>query len=545
MKPGQRGTLQWLLPIVILLFGAVVRLVYLGSVPGGLHQDEAFVALNAYDLYHEGRDCAGLQLPVYMSSWGDGQSAMYSWLLTILMVFTGGRWNTYLCRLPQALVGIFTLWAVYCLMRHMFERSAGLWAMFLLAVCPWHVMMSRWALDANLAPGFLIFGLLFFVKGLDEEKYFLLSALFYGLSLYCYAVIWPMMPVLLALQVLYGLIGRKIHPGRWTLLSVGILFVLALPLILFVLVNMDVLQEIVLPFMTIPKTSGFRGGEISFDLQMMLRNMETARKLLVSQNTGSEYDVLMPWGLFYDEGRDVILIGAVLLFIRMIIHMVQKKFAYEFYIFTGLLCGGLTCLYVQARVHQVNDLFIPMVLCGAYGIWTVTSWITRKKKTLGQLAAAVVVCCYGTCFILFQRDYYTDYKALTDIYFAAGVKESVEYALEKSEELGITDISAEKAAQWPRILLFTETLPAEYLAHVEYDEFPAPAAFEKDGLHIKTRVDYENIDKDTIYIIYYADAEPFLEDFDIAEFYDWRVAVPRRSSQADGRALPENAEDGE
>lgn len=527
MKAKQRGIPQWVFPAVILLLGAVVRLIYLGSVPGGLHQDEAFVALNAYDLYHEGRDSAGLYMPIYMSSWGDGQSAMYSWLLTVLLFFTGGRWNTWLCRLPQALVAIFTLWAVYCLMRHMFDRAAGLWAMFLLAVCPWHVMMSRWALDANLAPGFLIFGLLFFIRGLDEERFFLLSALFYGLSLYCYAVIWPMLPVLLVLQILYGLICRKIHLSRWTLLSMGILFVLALPLMLFVLVNMNVLQEIVLPFMTVPKTSGFRGGEISFDLQRMADNLKTALKLLVSQNTGSEYDVLMPWGLFYDEGRDVILIGAVLLLVRMLIHMFQKKFAYEFYIFTNVLCGGITCLYVQARVHQVNDLFIPLVLCGAYGIWTVTSWITCKKRVIGRIAAAVTVCCYGTCFAMFQRDYYTDYKSLTDIYFAAGVRESVEYALEKSEELGITSISAEKAAQWPRILLFTETLPTEYLAHVEYDEYPAPAGFEKNGLHIRTRVDYENIDRETIYIIYYADAEPFMEDFDIAEFYDWRVAVPK------------------
>lgn len=527
MKEQLKNIPQWVLPAIILLGGALVRLVYLGSVPGGLHQDEAFVVLNSYDLYHEGRDSAGLHWPIYMSSWGDGQSAMYSWMLTLFMVFTGGRWNTYLCRLPQALVSIFTLWAVYCLMRHMFDRAAGLWAMFLLAVCPWHVMMSRWALDANLAPGFLVFGLLFFVKGLEKERYFLLSALFYGLSLYCYAAIWPMVPVLLALQVIYGLISRKIHLSRWTLLSVGILFVLALPLMLFLLINLDVLPEIVLPFVTIPRTSGFRGGEVSFSLKGMAGNLRTACRLLVRQDTGNVWDVLMPWGLFYDKGRYVILIGAILLFVRMVIRMVRKEFAYEFYLFTGVLCGVFTCMYVSARLHQVNSLFIPLVLCGAYGIWSVTSWITGKKKILGGLAAAAVLCCYGVCFVLFQRDYYTVYKPLTENYFAAGVRGSVEYALEKSQELGIWTISAEKATQWPRILLYTKTLPSEYLAHVRYDQFPAPASFEKGGLHINTRVDYEHIDRETIYILYYADIEPFLEDFEITEFYDWRVAVPK------------------
>lgn len=527
MKEGRKRIIKWMIPAIILLGGALVRLIYLGSVPAGLHQDEAFVMLNARDLYYEGRDSAGLHMPVYMSSWGDGQSAMYSWMLTLLLTFTGGRWNVYLCRLPQALVSVFTLWAVYCLMRRMFNRTAGLWAMFLLAICPWHVMMSRWALDANLAPGFLIFGLLFFVKGLEEERYFLLSALFYGLSLYCYAVVWPMVPVLLMLQVAYGVIGRKIHLSKWTLLSVGILFVTALPLMLFLLINLEILPEIVLPFMTIPKTSGFRGGEVSFSFGGMVNNLKAACRLLVRQDTGSVWDVLMPWGLFYDEGRWMILAGAVLLSVWVVIKSIRKQFAYEFFLLAGVVCGIFTCMYVEARVHQVNDLFIPLVLCGAYGIWKVSSWMIRKKKMLGYLVSALVVCYYAICFGLFQRDYYTDYKSAPELYFAAGVPGSVEYALEKSRELGIREISVEKAAQWPRILLYTETLPSEYLEHVRYDVFPAPASFEKDGLHINTRVDYEHINRETIYIVYYADIDPFLEDFDIAEFYDWRVAVPR------------------
>ncbi len=527
MKAGQRGIPQWIVPAVIFLLGAVVRLVYLGSVPGGFHQDEAFVALNAYDLYCEGRDSAGLHMPVYMSSWGDGQSAMYSSMLVLLMLFTGGRWNVYLCRLPQALVAVFTLWAVYCLMRRMFGRQAGLWAMFLLAVCPWHVMMSRWALDANLAPGFLIFGLLFFVKGLEDQRFFLLSALFYGMSLYCYAVIWPLVPIMLAMQTLYGLCGKKIRLSKWTLLSVCVLFLLALPLLLFLLINMDVLPEIVLPFMTIPKTSGFRGGEVSFSLWNMVDGLKTAVKMLVWQNTGNVYDVLKPWGLFYDIGRIMIALGAILLFLRMTVRMVKREFSYEFYVASGVLCGVINCMYVRVRVHHANSLFIPLVLCEAYGIWRITVWITERRKRIGQCATIAVAVCYSVCFLLFQRDYYTEYKELTEAYFAAGVQESVEYALEKSEELGITDIAAEKATQWPRILLFTGTLPTEYLAHVEYDQFPAPASFEKNGLHIKTRVDYENIDTNTIYIIYFADVEPFLEDFFITEFYDWRVAVPK------------------
>ena len=51
-------------PVLILLLGALLRLLYLSRVPGGLHQDEAFVLLNSYDLLHEGRDSAGYAFPI-------------------------------------------------------------------------------------------------------------------------------------------------------------------------------------------------------------------------------------------------------------------------------------------------------------------------------------------------------------------------------------------------------------------------------------------------------------------------------------------------
>ena len=157
-------------PVLILLLGALLRLLYLSRVPGGLHQDEAFVLLNSYDLLHEGRDSAGYAFPIYMSSWGDGQSAMYSWLLTPLLLLNKGIPTTFLGRLPQALVGILTLWCVYCLVKEMFGHTAGLWTLFALSVCPWHIMACRWALDANMAPGFLMFGLYFFVRGMNDNR---------------------------------------------------------------------------------------------------------------------------------------------------------------------------------------------------------------------------------------------------------------------------------------------------------------------------------------------------------------------------------------
>ena len=104
----------------------------------------------------------------------------------------------------------------------------------------------------------------------------------------------------------------------------------------------------------------------------------------------------------------------------------------------------------------------------------------------------------------------------------------MDYALEQCEETGLSTISAEKGTQWPRLLLFTETLPSRYISTREFDVAPAPGSFiTADGILVKTRINYETINDDTIYIIYYTDVEKFWNDFQLTQFHDWFVAVPK------------------
>lgn len=527
----------FLIPALVILLGAALRLVCLGTMPGGMHQDESFVAWNAFAILHEGMDSAGHVFPVYMADWGDGHSALYVWLTLPFILMNGGHVEPFLSRLPQAIVGILTLAAVYGIVRRTvgeerdgkYPEQTAIWTTFLLAVCPWHVMMSRWGLDANLAPGFLMFGLYFFVRALDKEceKFLLLSALFYGLSLYAYAVIWPVVPFILLLQTGYGLFHRKLRIDRWSLLASLLLFVMALPLILFVLVNSGVIDQIELPFMTIPVMGGYRGGEIAFGIREMWSNLRTALSLLWNQNTGAPYDILLPWGLFYDIGRVFMIIGAVVLFIKVLKGVWRRQYTAETFLFIQLMGGGLICLLVTAVLHQINALYIPLVICEGYGVVSILKFLEKYGKLLTKAADAVIFAVYVICLVGFQKDYYTDYHELVDAYFGAGIEECVDYALEICERTGIKTITVEKGAQWPRLLLFTETLPSEYLASVVYDEAPAPASFVKDDILIKTRIDYKNINDESVYIIYFNDKDKFSEDFKLTKFYDWYVAEPR------------------
>lgn len=532
---------------IILVLGAGLRLFYLGVVPGGMHQDESLVAWNAYGILHEGMDTVGNRFPVYMADWGDGHSALYTWLILPFLALHGGSLSPVVSRLPQALTGIFTIAAVYVVGREIWNRRTGLWISLMLAICPWHIMMCRWGLDANIAPGFLIFGLCFFLLAVNasdkrkKHRYLLLSAFFYGLSLYGYAVIWPMVPVMLLLQTGYALWKKKLTVDGWSVLAGLLLFIMALPLLLFVMVNQGILQEIRLPFMTIPKMPGYRGGEVATGFAEMYAHLRTALSLLWHQNTGAPYDILLPWGLFYDIGRIFIVAGVLLLLFRVIRSLIRRRYSGETFLLIQLVGGGLVCLLVAAVLHQINALYIPLVICEGFAVSMLTEqlekWLEKRlEKQLGEkpgqglkkAPGIILLVVYGLCLIGFQRDYYTEYRTTVGAWFGQGIEECVEYALEVCENTDIKEITVEKGAQWPRLLLYTQTLPSQYLGTVEYDVAPAPASFcTEDGILIRTRIDYTDLSDRSVYIIYSYDVDTFSRNYELTGFYDWYVAVPK------------------
>ena len=179
--------------LLLIFFIAVVsRLFFFGKYPVGLHVDEAYAGYEAWSMYHYGHDSWGYKNPVYLMAWGSGMNALYSYL-AMPFIAIGGL-NTITLRLPQVIMGIVTLITFYFLLKKTTTPKIATWGFFLLAISPWHIMMNRWGLESNLAPAFILLGMYFAVLGLEKEKFFLLSALFWGLSLYCYAVIWFFVP---------------------------------------------------------------------------------------------------------------------------------------------------------------------------------------------------------------------------------------------------------------------------------------------------------------------------------------------------------------
>ena len=114
-------------------------------------------------------------------------------------------------RLPQLLVSMMGAVCFYLFVRDSFGRRAGLIAAALVAINPWHMLQSRWALDCNLLPHFFMAGLYFLNRGLSGRRVWLyVSMVCFGLCMYCYGIAIYTVSLFLLFTGLYLVLKKRL-----------------------------------------------------------------------------------------------------------------------------------------------------------------------------------------------------------------------------------------------------------------------------------------------------------------------------------------------
>ncbi len=447
----------WGLFGIFMCIGVFARIWQFGIVPGGINQDEAFAGYEAYALLHYGKDSSGYTFPVYLTAWGSGMNVLNSLLMIPFIAIFGLK--TWVIRLPQVIVACLTLWVLYLIIKEIIDEKAALVSLFLLAIAPWHIMLARWGLESNLAPGFLLFGLYFFIRGLKQAKFFILSALMYGLSLYCYATIWPFVPVILLLQLVYCLIYRKIKFQKETILSVVLLFVMALPLLLFLLINNGYMNEIRLPFLSIPKLVYMRDSEISFS--NIAENWKNLWGIITSQSDGLPWNSTQQFGLFYPIFLPFFFLGLFYYLKRVVLGFKNKAFRLDIFIIIQLLAGIFLGLLINVNVNRVNCLWLPMLIIIATGIWYLCKLINLKLLIIPFII-------YSVLFVQFEQYYFTDYNTEILGYFCGGLEDAMKEATSHEGTIYVTS-----NANYARVMFYSEQDVEEYISTVQYTNYPS------------------------------------------------------------------------
>lgn len=188
----QRGERIALLGILGL--AAALRLPALDRIPNGLIPDEALSAYDAFSIASTGRDAYGERLPLFPRSTAR-LHCLYIYLAVPFVAAHGlDEWSA---RLPSALAGILTVAIVFLWLREAYGVLAGLAAALLLAVSPWHILMSRTGHDWNLVPLMAALTAWLLTRALTRGASLWPAALSAGISFYTYTPMRLWMPLLL------------------------------------------------------------------------------------------------------------------------------------------------------------------------------------------------------------------------------------------------------------------------------------------------------------------------------------------------------------
>lgn len=511
---------RFLLLLLVIGLGLWARIYQFWEVPGDINQDEAFAGYEAYSLLLSGKDSHGYAFPVYLTAWGSGMNALNTYLMIPFVALFG--LHTWVIRLPQLIVGCLSIPVTYLTMKRLSDGRMALFTTFFLSIAPWHIMLSRWGLESNLAPGFLLFGFYFFLKGVDNPRFFLLSALLYGISLYSYATIWLVVPLTISLQLFYCFHTRRLKCSRYLLASGVLLFLLAMPLLLFLLINLDYMEEIRLPFLSVPRLLYMRFGDISsYNIKGKLYRLF---QIMLYQTDGLPWNSAEGFGMFYLCSLPFFIIGLLTTVVHLVKTLRTREYTPIVMLLPQLMAGILLGSLCDGNINRLNSLFMPVILLIGYGIISVFDLVHKYLFLMPTLF-------YLYMFISFESFYFNDYATDISFYFCKGLELATGKALEMEGTIYV-----DPHVSWPRILFFSSIDPDKFRNTVEYSNYPN--AFLDASTFGSFRFGFPDEDPDAS-AVYILDNRYVMSDFELAGFqkesYGYYMVAWH-----DGRTLGEN-----
>ena len=393
--------------VLILSCILVFLLTYgLGSIPNGLHVDEAGMAYDAMNLSRYGVDRFLYPNPVYFINFGGGQNALYTYLASFVISVLGFSITTL--RLPAVLLSFLAAFCFVMMTKKAHGKYFSVIVLFLLCVLPFSIMHSRWGLESYLLFPMSIISCfcLFWAFLKYKKRWFFLAGISFGLTLYTYAVSYLILPIFLAIVFLYSLINKKV---TWTecfcfAIPLGIL---ALPLILMLLVNNGIIPEITTSFLSVPEMFFYRGSEFSFS--NILHNWNLFGILFGTD--GLIYNSFGEFGTMYYFSIPFCIYGFVLVVKNGIQSVKKKIMSLDFMILAFFIAVFLVTMLLDGpNINRANAIYFPLIYFVAEGIYH----LINKKLWTG----AVILVMYVIFFGAFLYSYFVEYPCeVHDTYF--------------------------------------------------------------------------------------------------------------------------------
>ncbi len=494
--------------------GIMVRVIFLDLLPGGLNQDEASAGYDAYSIMMYGVDRNGMSYPVHLIAWGSGQNALYSYMM-IPFIFALGV-NELSLRLPMAVAGCISLYLVYKLLKERFDEKTAFYGLAFIAICPWHIMKSRWGLESNLFPEMVLLGVFLLLEGIRKKNYwfFFISAFVLALSSYSYGTSYFFLFFFIIAALIYLLIKKKI---KWynSLIYLGIVGITCIPIMLFIYINTFDKESISLLWFTIPKLTQNRFQTVtnifsSTFFKDCYENLINGVSLLFTQNDylpwnsipyfGIDYMISIPFaivGLFYkDQEKEN----------RVFINILRIWFTVSI----------LMMCIISPNINRINITFIPVVIFSFLGL--------KQICSLSKKVEVVMLTTYTLSFAAFLSVYCGEWNNRLKSSFFYSFGDAVKYT-ETIKDYDNCYVTTSLNQPYIFVLYYTKYNTNDYISTVE--KHNPGASFES----IKSFGNYyfylpSKLEEGNVYILYNGDnkySKEELSNYKVTHFYYYYV----------------------
>ncbi|MDR2530401.1 MAG: phospholipid carrier-dependent glycosyltransferase [Oscillospiraceae bacterium] len=386
-SPTRGAYLKTVILLAVIVAGTLLRVIALESAPLGLNQDETSTGYEAWAILNYGVDRNGFTLPVLLRSWGSGQNALYSY---VAMPFIGALGLSVVStRLPAAILGSVAIALAYLLGKRTRDERFGLILATVVAFNPWHLTISRWALESNLLP-FMVLLAMYAASRWDAPNSrfaHIAVAIALGISLYAYgtAFIWaPLFAVGVAVR---SLVRDRTLRLKQIGVAALVFSVIAFPIAWCNYRNVVGLSAVKLLWFTLPSLTETRqASTMNLDILENLRNL---LRLLWTQDDGLPWNSVPGYGLFYGGGGLIVAllgIGAAAFTRRGGIALIA-------------LAGAIvTAAFIDANINRVNVLLVPILYFQAECLHFIASRVRGAIYAVMPLLVILGALTVGTYF---------------------------------------------------------------------------------------------------------------------------------------------------
>ncbi len=415
--------MHWLLLGMVVVGAGALRFADLGGRPAGLFHDEAEKGYNAWALATSGgaleftpegaRPIRWARLPFMIDVMGVRTSLTYQYA-SVPFMWAGGL-TVATTRMAAAAAGTLAVLLVGWLMMRAWGPGIGVAAALWTALCPWHIVLSRWAMQSAFVPALtalVLFGLL----GVEQRRRWgwPLAGAALGWLFYTYS---GAQPLVLAWGACLLFIYRRELPRGGRPLALGAALFL-LPVVPTVIV-------------TLRPGGAMRWTSLSIADQPGATPFSVAPAFI--RNYASH---LNPVFLFWSgdinprhgiPGAGQLAPVDLVLLPLGLIYSLRSRRPLAWAILAAWLCAPLpAALTVGPNPHALRSfgMALPSTIWSGAGLWLVADWVRRRSagRRLDGLVWTAALAIGLSLMALYWKTYAVDERA--QFAFDKGVRDS-------------------------------------------------------------------------------------------------------------------------